>query len=124
MYMFDRLKAALTQQRIIIVLTVLLVLAGAGVLYTSFYEGGSYDTATNYEKARKGGDLPQSAPTLPKCASNIKIGESDTAVTSISFDCSDLKERAAFVALVRSGFSWNIFVEGDRVTLQAVVPRQ
>ncbi len=109
-----------TQHRIIAILTILLVIVGAGALYASFSETGSFDTATNYEDARSGGELPQSAPTLPKCASDIQLGKSDTVVTSISFDCADLKERSAFVALVRSGFSWNIFVEGNRVTLEAV----
>ncbi len=118
--MIEKLKGMLTQKMVIIILTGVLILVGVGALLAGTGGSSSFDTAGNYEKARTGGDLPQSAPALPKCASNIEMKKTEEAITSIAFDCADEKEKAAFVALIRSGFAWNLFVDKNRITLEAV----
>ena len=108
--------------KVIIVLTGLLFLVGSVLLLSGnvdlFGGGSTFDTETSYEEARGGGGLPSDAPDMPACARDIEItGGAETQ--SISFLCDDRREREQFVAYVKNGFAWNVFVyEGNRVVLE------
>lgn len=106
----------------IFVLTGLLFLVGMILLLSGNVNFGGDDATfgdeTSYEDARGKGDLPPDAPDMPKCARDIEIvGGAET--NAIVFTCDNKQERDAFVAYVKNGFIWDVFIlDGNRVRLE------
>ncbi len=114
--------------RIIFILTGLLVLIGLIVLVSgnsllpSFGGSPSYGTQSAYETSRGKGELPKNSPDLPACAEHVSVTKNgDDTVQSITFTCDDQKARDAYVAQIKNGFEWNIFLrEGNKIEIDSV----
>ena len=111
--------------KVIFVLTGLLILLGLIMLISgtplSLKGGDTYGSEKEYEEARGKGEVARNAPDLPACAEEVEIVAGDDGATQrISFVCTNAQERAAFVAYVKNGFTWNLFEgTGGRITLEA-----
>ncbi len=112
-------------QKVIIALTVLLVLSGAGLFFFgSSDEVIEFADRDSYEAYRVGDGAGLTAPALPACASTIVVAVADEAIESLAFSCGDVASRSTFIKDVESQFDWNVALFGtDRILLSRVIKK-